>query len=67
MPSELRQIGPPFVDGKGETRTPRALLSWCEDCGAANAAFGIKIGDQVLTYCGWVDGEPKCVNRDERE
>jgi hypothetical protein len=40
-----------------------APIYFCEVCGFEGAAFGQKHGDQVLSYCGWVDGRPVCVGK----
>lgn len=64
MPSVFRRIGPDFVDRKGDTRTPRALTTWCEACNYQGASFGIIDGQgNRLWYCGWRDGEPVCVGK----
>lgn len=41
--------------------TPMAPIYTCEGCGYKGAPFGMKRGDQVLSYCGWRNGEPVCV------
>lgn len=47
--------------------TPMALIHYCEDCGYEGAAFGVHSGGRILSYCGWVDGEPKCIHKNPRE
>lgn len=67
MPSELVRSGRDFINKKGEAISPQAIVHRCEDCGAPNAPFGLSVKGELFTYCGYVDGEPRCVNRDERE
>lgn len=61
MPSVLRISGPGFIRN-GVLLTPRALVSTCETCGA-DAPFGIRRGDKLLTYCGYRNGEPVCIGK----
>lgn len=61
MPSVLRRSGPDF-ERDGVTVTPRALVSYCEDCGSP-APFLISSGGKLRSWCGWRNGEPVCVNQ----
>ncbi len=60
MPTEYVPSGPPIVRNN-QPVTPMAPIYTCEDCGFKGAPFGVKRGDQVLSYCGWQNGEPVCV------
>jgi hypothetical protein len=62
MPTVLRVSGPP-IERNGITVQPRAMVSVCEDCGA-EAHFLRHDGKTLLSYCGWMDGEPRCVAAD---
>ena len=62
MPTEFRPCGPVFTRNN-ETVTPMAPIYFCEVCAFEGAAFGQKRGDEVLSYCGWVDGRPVCVGK----
>lgn len=62
MPTVLRRSGPDMVrDGK--PFTPRGMIHRCEDCGFVGAAFGIRSGDKLLSYCGWKNGNPICIGK----
>ena len=64
MPSVFRRIGHDFVDRKGETRTPYALITWCEACNYQGASFGdIDARGNRVWFCGWRDGAPICVGK----
>lgn len=53
MPAVLRKSGPDIQDASGAVRTPRAIIAWCDTCGAENAAFSeIRDGKRVY-WCGW--------------
>lgn len=61
MPSVLRKSGHEFMRN-GVLVTPRALVSTCETCGA-DAPFGLRRGDKLLTYCGYRDGKLVCIGK----
>lgn len=62
MPTDYVISGPDLTrDGK--TVTPMAPIYTCEGCGYKGAAFGVKHGDEVLSYCGWEAGHPVCVGK----
>lgn len=63
MPTELKASGPDIRFESGQVRTPMAAVHFCEGCGYENAAFGIKRGEETLSYCGWVNGHPECVGK----
>jgi hypothetical protein len=42
-------------------------IYFCEGCGFKGAGFGVKRADGQMSYCGWVNGEPKCVGRGKGE
>jgi hypothetical protein len=66
MPSVLRKCGAEFVPrGATEKIQPYALVSFCEGCNFEGAPFGETIDGKLLSYCGWKDGQPICVNRNE--
>jgi len=62
MPTILRRSGPDF-ERDGQMVTPRAMIHFCETCGYEGAAFGIRRGDKLLSYCGWVNGDAVCVGK----
>lgn len=57
MPTELRPSGPE-IERDGKRIVPMASIHICDVCGYEGAAFGVKNGDRVISYCGWVDGQP---------
>ena len=62
MPTEYVRSGPDTIRD-GVPVTPLGAVHKCEGCGYVGAPFGIKRGDEVLSYCGWVDGLPTCVGK----
>lgn len=62
MPTILLRSGPDFIRND-VTVTPRAMIHRCEDCGFEGAAFGIRQGDRLLSFCGWIDGDAKCIGK----
>jgi hypothetical protein len=66
VPTVLRQSGPKF-EKDGEIKTPKALVHFCEDCGAENAPFLISTGGKLLSYCGWREGRPVCIRPSDLE
>ena len=52
-----------------DTQTAEAQfpIYFCEGCGFKGAGFGVKRADGQLSYCGWVNGEPKCVGKGKTE
>lgn len=62
MPTILRRSGSDFLRADVLT-TPRAMIHFCEDCGFEGAAFGRRDGDRILSFCGWVDGQPQCIGK----
>jgi hypothetical protein len=60
MPTVLRRSGPDFIRN-GAAVTPRAMIHFCEDCNFEGAAYGIRQGGKLLSYCGWVDSAPACI------
>jgi len=62
MPTEFVPSGPPIARNN-QPVIPMAPIYTCEGCGYKGAPFGIKRGDQVLSYCGWQGGEPTCVGK----
>jgi hypothetical protein len=67
MPTILRRSGPDSIDKHGKRKTPRAMIHYCETCGYEGAAFGVHAGGVLLSYCGWVSGEPVCVGKAKAE
>lgn len=63
MPTTLRRSGPDMPDYRGKTKTPRAMIHFCEGCGYEGAAFGEREGGRLLSYCGWSNGNPVCINK----
>ncbi len=61
MPAVWRQIGEPFLNNKGVLTKPKALITWCRDCGFEGASFGA--GGEW--FCGWKAGAAVCVKRGE--
>ena len=53
MPAVLRRSGPDIRDASGAVRTPRAIIKWCDECGAENAPFSEKINGVTTFWCGW--------------
>ena len=64
-PTVLRRSGRDFTDRKGVARQPRAMIHRCEGCGFEGAAFGVKNGAKLLSYCGWRNGNPYCIEHPE--
>jgi hypothetical protein len=62
MPTEYVISGPDMTHGNAKV-TPKAPIYYCEVCNFKGAPFGVKRGDEVLSYCGWRDNEPVCVGR----
>ena len=62
MPVEYVPSGPD-MDRNGKKVTPMAPIYSCEGCGYRGAPFGVKRGDEVLSYCGWRDGAAVCVGK----
>lgn len=62
MPTEYVVTGPD-IERNGRKVTPMAPIYHCEGCGFKGAPFGIKRGDEVLSYCGWEAGRPVCVGK----
>lgn len=62
MPTVLRRSGPDF-ERDGTIVTPRAMIHFCEECGFEGASFGIHKGEKLLSYCGWVNGNPVCIGK----
>ena len=62
MPVEYVPSGPDIMR-EGRPVTPMAPIYRCEVCGFVGAPFGVKHGDEVLSYCGWVDSQPVCVGK----
>jgi hypothetical protein len=62
MPTEYVPSGPD-IDRNNQRVTPMAPIYSCEGCGHKGAPFGVKRGDEMLSYCGWVDGGPVCVGK----
>lgn len=63
MPTVLRRSGPDF-EKNGQMQTPRAMIHFCEVCGAENAPFLISTGGKLLSYCGWNGKEPVCNHKE---
>lgn len=61
MPTILRRSGPDF-EKDGQMQTPRAMIHFCEVCGAENAPFLISTGGKLLSYCGYRNGKPTCIS-----
>lgn len=66
MPSVKRQSGPEFTNRNGEHVKPLAIINSCEDCGYTHAAFGMWDGKDLVSYCGWRDGNPVCIGKGEK-
>jgi hypothetical protein len=62
MPTEYVPSGPD-IDRNNQKVTPMAALYRCEGCGFVGAPFGVRHGDEVLSYCGWVNNQPVCVGK----
>ncbi len=62
VPTVLRQSGPKF-EKDGALFTPRAMVHFCEDCGAENAPFLISSGGKLFSFCGYVNRTPVCVGK----
>ena len=59
-PTVLRVSGPDFTNKYGAEVKPRAMIHFCEGCHTEGAAFGIKIGGKLFSFCGWRNGAPFC-------
>jgi hypothetical protein len=62
MPVEYVPSGPD-MDRDGKKVTPMAPIYSCEGCGYRGAPFGVKRGDEVLSYCGWNGHTAGCVGK----
>ncbi len=67
MPTILRRSGPDTLGKDGKHTTPRAMIHFCETCGYEGAAFLLRDGHKLLSYCGWQNGAPVCVGKAKRE
>lgn len=53
MPTVRRRSGPNYTLSDGTIIEPRALVHFCEECGAENAAFGETRDGKLMSWCGW--------------
>lgn len=53
MPAVLRRSGPDIQMPDGTIKTPRAVMAWCDTCGAENAAFSETADSKTVRFCGW--------------
>lgn len=65
MPTVLRRSGPDILQRDGSVLTPRAMVHRCEVCGYEGAAFLVRADGRLLSYCGNVGGEFRCVHRSD--
>lgn len=66
MPAVLRRSGRDIRDASGAVRTPRAIVAWCDECGAENAPNSeIRDGKRVY-LCSWDRNEMKPICKGHR-
>lgn len=63
MPTVLRRSGPDILQRDGSVLAPRAMVHRCEVCGYEGAAFLVRTDGKLLSYCGNVGGEFRCIGK----
>lgn len=61
MPIKYANTSGAIVDDNAPA--PKFPIYFCEHCGFQGAAFHVKQGDRVLSYCGWNAGRPVCIDK----
>ncbi len=59
MPTVRRRSGPDFVRD-GAIVSPKALIHFCEGCGAEGAPFLFYDGRKMLSWCAYSNGTGYC-------